>query len=573
MKLSNSLFLAPVFSLLACGGDGGGGVPEDPTWFGDIQGLLTTNCNGCHGVPAANGAPEYFRLDRFVAGDGFEVETAAQQDVFDMLDSVHSRAVNFDADGVGPMPPAGAMSSTQMAMLGLWIDNGAPKGSRDNQSPEVELENPTEPPASVDQELTVGFRSFDDDGDGLIVAVGYRPAGSADTPILFADNLPGGSADFSVDTGLLTHMQRFDIVTILDDGFSDTPSENKTIAVLLGDLLVDHGERGTAPTVTLASPNGGATIFGTTDIVWTATDPDPGDVLTIELDLVSVDSGGSELAVESIVSGLSNTPPFSWDTASITTEDSNGNPILYKIRVTATDTGNQNTRSDDSDGTFTIIAPGGETSLGWEADIRPLFVTYCGDCHRQPPINPNLDGFRLDKYDAADNEAPANSDDGVFEMRSLVYQRLVVAGTMPPNSQPQLGAADIAKIAEWLEAGAPFGGGGDVAPTFTWTTPNNTATTTVNNANVTLEWTANDPEGLALTGSIVMAEISATGNPSVVNCPTTLVGAVEVVGAANIEDDSFTVTLPNTGKFCFSGSVTDDAGQTSTSTAAFGVRF
>ena len=44
-------------------------VPQDPTWFGDVQKILAANCMRCHGEPAKNNAPATFRLDRYVAND------------------------------------------------------------------------------------------------------------------------------------------------------------------------------------------------------------------------------------------------------------------------------------------------------------------------------------------------------------------------------------------------------------------------------------------------------------------------------------------------------------------------
>ncbi len=547
--------------------------PDDPTWFGEVQGILAANCLACHSDPSANGAPSYFRLDRFVAGDGDAPEEAPLSDAFDMATSIVARAVDYESSGMAPMPPDSSLSKEQKAILAKWLANGAPKGTRDNHSPSAELLAPSEKPSSIDQELSLQFTSVDEDQDGLIVALGYRPAGSNEFPVLVLKNLPAGMTTTSMDAGLLASNQRVDIIAILDDGFSDDPAQNKTNVLLLGDLLVDHGDRGAAPTVLLNSPNGGATILGETEIRWTATDPDPGDVLSIDLDLVRLDAGGNEVSTTALAVALSNTPSsFQWDPSGVASEDGNGDPIPYKIRVTASDTGNRNTRSDDSDAPFTIAGAGGPTELAWENDIKPLFVTYCGQCHSQPALNPPLEYFRLDIYDASDPQA--NGDVGVYEQRSLVYQRLVVDGTMPPNAQPQPSAAEVAKIKEWIEAGAPLGGGtGDAPPTFTWITPNDTATTIAGSAQVTIEWSANDPEGLPLTGSIVMANISGAGNPMVVNCPTTLSGTSEVVASANIEDGSFVVTLPNTGKFCFEGTVTDAQGQTTSAISAFGVKF
>ena len=102
-----------------------------------------------------------------------------------------------------------------------------------------------------------------------------------------------------------------------------------------------------------------------------------------------------------------------------------------RVRVTATDRLGvpPNTRSDSSD-TPVSIARGGTTTLTWD-DVKPIFVTYCVECHGQPARTVSLEAFRLDKYDASDPEPPANGDPGVFEMKGAVYQRAIVILTAP----------------------------------------------------------------------------------------------------------------------------------------------
>lgn len=565
------LFLGcTLVAALGCGGDD---PPANPTWFGDVQEILIDNCVRCHGQPAANFAPTYFRLDRYVAGDGDGAagEKRALSDAFDMSSAIVTRAVNFEEVGLSQMPPDADISGRQKDILARWLEQGAPKGTRDNTVPTAQLIQPSTQPAAVDQELLLGLRSEDADRDGLIVAIGYRPAGSGDLPIIFADDLPGGMVDVRLDTGVMASEQRFDIIAVLDDGYSDNPADNKTQVVLMADLLVDHGDRGTAPTVVLDAPNGGEALLGESAILWTATDPDAGDVLTIDLDLLIVDAAGAEISSSPIATGLANSSGFTWDPSAIASVDASGSPIAYKIRVSASDTGDQNTRSDDSDASFTLVGASGTTEYTWEDDIKPILVQYCAECHAASPINPNVSYFRLDKYDSADAGVGLF---GVVEVLGKVYERLITAGTMPPANKSQLGATEIAIVKEWIEAGAPFGGGtGNGKPTFTWISPNDSATTITNSAEVTIQWSVTDPEGMPLTGSVVMAEISAVGNPMIVNCPSTLTGTTEVVASANISDGSAVVTLPNTGKFCFEGSVTDAAAQTSTAISAFGIKF
>jgi mono/diheme cytochrome c family protein len=551
-----------LLALLAFGIGCGEAVPDEPTWFEDVEPILRANCARCHADDPYTPQVEGFRLDRYVKNDGDTF------DAYDFRDAIIAQAV----DRLSPaMPLDYSLSQRQMDTLKKWVEAGAPKGQRGNALPSATAVSPVDESMTVDQSLSLTLRTWDDDGDGLLVSVGVREKGAADGELL-ATNLGGGSRTLDLDTGLLASGRTFEAYAVVDDGYSDDPADNQHVVVLLSDILVDHGERGTAPRVTLLEPNGGSTIIGETTIVWTATDPDPGDVLTIDLDLIRVEANGDEVVASNIASGLANdSPSYLWDVSAVPAVDGNGNSIDYKVRVTATDTGAKNVRSDDSDAAFTIAQAGGETDLTW-ADVKPIFVTYCGACHGQPARTPKLDGFRLDKYDAADPEAPTNNDLGVFEMRNEVYQKLVVAGTMPPAAEPQVSAEDIAKIAEWILAGAPKEGGpADGPPTFTWSTPNNNAIVTTQDGNVALVWTVSDPEGLPITGTISVTELNAVADAQA-NCDANVPGYA-VIGDADVEAGTYAYTAPNTGYFCFMAEVTDDAGQTVTAVAAKPIKY
>jgi mono/diheme cytochrome c family protein len=211
---------------------------------------------------------------------------------------------------------------------------------------------------------------------------------------------------------------------------------------------------GTAPSVQLLRPNGGETLNGSTEIAWTASDPDPGDIVTIDLELVEVGAGGSGSVARTLAAGLPNTPSsYTWNASGVpATRD--GQPIQYRIRVVARDRGGLNVRSDESDAAFTVAAP--PTSYTW-AHVRPVFLANCASCHGELTTVPPAPGFfRLDKYDASDPVAPGDTDLGVYEMRDRVYQRMVVLGTMPPAHELQQPTADeIAMIANWIDGGAP----------------------------------------------------------------------------------------------------------------------
>jgi len=241
----------------------------------------------------------------------------------------------------------------------------------------------------------------------------------------------------------------------------------------------------------------------------------------------------------------------------------------------------KNTRSDDSDGTVTIARPT-TTTLTW-ADVKPIFVTYCLKCHGQPAKFPAIEYFRMDKYNAADPEAPTNGDQGVFEVKGLVYQKMIVDRSMPPAAEPKPSQAELDKVKNWIEGGAPQGGGpANQRPTFVWDAPS--ATVSTQPAPLTLTWHAADVEGLA-SGKLEYAQ-RTSGMPAT-GCTTTNTSTLTwkpvadpkatatLAGALTWMDTlSWTVPAlsPPTGYFCVRGSVTDDAGQTTTTINAYGIK-
>ncbi len=468
------------------------------------------------------------------------------------------------------MPPDHALTARQREILERWFAQGGPKGTRENRAPQAQLTSPLALPPVVDQSLEVQVRSWDQDGDGLWTQVAAREVGATEETVL-GPRLGGGLRTTVLDTGVLASGRTFQLLALVDDGFSDDPAANRT-PVVLGELTVDHGAAGTAPSVTLLRPNLPQPLFGTTEIAWTATDPDPGDALTIDLDLYRVLASGALQFEGSITADLPpGTQTYSWTPTGIPAENADGTAISYSVRVTATD-GVGNVRFDHSDAPFTLAPPPRTTTLTW-ADVKPIFLTYCEKCHGEPARSPKLEYFRLDKYDAADTEAPANADQGVYELRGEVYQKVFVAGTMPPAAEPQPTAAQLEQLKNWLLGGAPRGGGPvDGPPTFSWNTPSDSAITKTLTGTVTLNWSATDPEGLPFTaGAIFVAEISAPADQAA-TCGTSTTGWTEVPGI-DLSTGTTPWTAPRLGYFCFQGQVTDAAGQTTVKIAARPVKY
>lgn len=565
------LVLGLVLGLAACGAE----VPANPTYFADVQPILRGNCVRCHGADPSDPKIAKFRLDRYVKDD------AATFDVWDYAQGSGTDAapmVRVAVDHEAPiMPPDYSLTDRQRELLARWIDQGAPKGTRANRAPQIALIAPTDATVA-DQTLELTIRAWDDDLDGLVVQLWAHDLATSE-----AEDVPlgapggGGSRKVSIDTGALASKHDFEIYAILDDGHADDPAQNRTRATLIPRLAVDHGARGTAPTVRLATPNGGETLIGSAAITWTATDPDAGDDLKIDLALLAIATDGSEMVAATIASALPNTGTFSWTIPdTIAAADGAGQPIPYKLRVTATDTLGvpPNTRSDASD-TAVTIARATATTLVW-TDVKPLFITYCVECHGQPARTMSLESFRLDKYDASDPEPPANADLGVFETKGAVYQRTITAQNMPPASKPQPSQAELDQIASWILGGAPRGGGPmDPRPTFAWMLPNATQT----GSPVMLQWTAADAEGLA-SGKLEYAKVNGTpgaGCANVTNATWTAIpdpkASATLAGAASWAD-SFAWIPPATpnGYYCVRGSVTDTANQVTVVVNPFGIK-
>ncbi|MDH3645122.1 MAG: hypothetical protein OES38_23675, partial [Gammaproteobacteria bacterium] len=293
-------------------------VPENPTWFADVQPIMNANCARCHGADPYEPKLSEFRLDRYVMND------ESSLDAFDFQQPIVSQAADLLAPA---MPLDYRLSERQRTILRRWVDSGAPKGSRDNQQPSAIAIEPTDAALTVDQTLSLSYRAWDDDGDGLSVAIGVREKGMSGGDLLVSA-LGGGTRSVEIDTGQLASLRTFEVFAVVDDGFSDNPAHNQTEVVLLSEVFVDHGALGTAPTVVLLTPNGGATVIGAATISWSATDPDAGDTLTIDLDLVRVADDGTHSVVSNIASDLPNEPAsFAWDTSAVAATDDSGAPI------------------------------------------------------------------------------------------------------------------------------------------------------------------------------------------------------------------------------------------------------
>ena len=546
--------LAPLVLVTACGG----GVPADPTYFTDVQPILRANCARCHGADPSDPAIATFRLDRYVKDD------TSTFDAYDYATGMDPEMMRVAVDHEAPaMPPDYSLTDRQRDILGTWIEHGAPKGTRDNHVPAIELVSPTV--ATADQSIDLSYLATDADLDGLVVQLWAHDLGGGDD-IPLGNSTGGGLRAVTLDTGTLASAHDFEIYAVLDDGFFDDPAMNKTRATLIPQLHVDHGAKGTAPTVQLITPNGGETLIGSATITWSASDPDPGDTLHVDLGLR--DASGAMVAA--IATDQPNTGSYTW---MIPSSIATNTP--YTVRVTVTDTLGQppNVRFDDSDGPVTI-AQAMTTTYTW-ADVKPIFNTYCSSCHGDPARTVAIDYFCLLQYDNGEAAPPcAATDEGAFEVKGLVYNRMVSAKSMPPASSPQPSQADIDEVGSWIQGGAPYGSGPtDQHPTLTWTAPG-ASTLAATNGTATLQWTDGDDMGLAsdLIESVRAGTATQCNQPSIcsnVSGWQTLTMAT-LTGTLQMQSYAWSAA---SGCYCVRGTVTDSAGQTTTVQAAKPVKF
>jgi hypothetical protein len=559
--------LAILVLLAACGAD----VADKPTWLGDVQPIVRANCARCHGADPAEDKLGLYRLDRSVALD---VDT---RDAFDYSSDIVDRAVHHMAP---VMPPDYLLSDRQQEILLRWASTGALKGmdQRGNTLGRIELISP-QGATTADQTIETTFRSWDEDLDGLVVGLWARDSNGES----FSLGAPvgGGTRSISVDAGTLTSKATFEVYAIVDDGYDDDPAINKrNEIVLIPEILIDHGLRGTAPRVTLKTPNGGDTIIGATTITWIATDPDAGDSLTIDLDLVPQTGATTPIP---IVHGIPNSQTFDWTIpTSVPERDSTGTAIPYKVRVTATDALGQpqNVRSDDSDFSF-FIERAVVTQYSWLANTKQIFKDYCtSNCHDKGGVGSHPEYCFLE-YDQGESPTLCDPTDiGAFEARNQILSVMVLGTTMPPKSAPQPSQATRDLVGDWIRGGAPYGDGGtsDTAPTFVWTAP--AGGKLLASAGVAaLAWTVADSTAL-VSDEIRYRKLKGTNaaSPCSNDCTAmstqfdastpTWISLTTGALSGTMQSRTFDWSTPSQGAgcYCVEGTVTDNASPANTTT-------
>jgi hypothetical protein len=102
------------------------------------------------------------------------------------------------------------------------------------------------------------------------------------------------------------------------------------------------------PQVTVTYPNGGEVLTDSVTVIWTATDPDPGETALLMVDLDYSANAGTTWAV--IDSGQTNDGSYLWDISGLPEGDN------YLVRIAVTDTSSL-FDSDSCDAVFSIYNP------------------------------------------------------------------------------------------------------------------------------------------------------------------------------------------------------------------------
>ena len=108
-------------SFAGCGED----LVERPTWVGEIEELMISNCGRCHGptrpeIPA--NVPTDLRLDLYQSDDP-SIRTISTPGV---PDRIRARAVDYENTPETQMPPDSYLTNHQKELLERWLDDGAP---------------------------------------------------------------------------------------------------------------------------------------------------------------------------------------------------------------------------------------------------------------------------------------------------------------------------------------------------------------------------------------------------------------------------------------------------------------
>ncbi|MEZ4368752.1 MAG: hypothetical protein R2939_21115, partial [Kofleriaceae bacterium] len=218
----------------------------EPTWA-DVAPILAANCVRCHGAPAIGGAPGGFRLDSY--GDALGPDGRLVRGAATMAEFVAARVAD------GSMPPIGALSDDQVALLTRWSqrrftdeDNQVippPRGEAraGNRTPTLQLLARADDDAGIE----LDYELLDADRD-LVVGELWADDDAPATPPRLLGAVHGGRGTLRWDVALVP-AGTYELTLRVDDGAG-------AVTLLAGDVEVEHDDP-PPPRITLEAPAAG----------------------------------------------------------------------------------------------------------------------------------------------------------------------------------------------------------------------------------------------------------------------------------------------------------------------------
>jgi hypothetical protein len=419
-----ALAAATALSAAACSDS----APAEPTWA-DVAPILAANCVRCHGAPATGGAPPTFRLDRY---DDVDSPSGRILGAASMAEWIALRTAD------GSMPPRFPIADHDVDVLANWFATrppfsagspllGPPRGAeRKGNVPPVLTIAPSVLPAAI--ELSYQIRDSDRD-----LVVGQLEA-ILGVSVFDIGELHSGRGQLTFDTALATS-GTYSLIATLDDGSGPQ-------RIRVGEVAVT-APNPAPPRLTLRGPGQGSYVAASELPFEVEVEANDADTDALDVTVSLVDDRNPQTSIDSKRISVTSGSPRRVALGTATTPAG----LIYRVVATV------------SDGTATHEAQSGRFRISRETTTDTfqtiaddILGPYCLLCHSSFPRTPNLP-INLSMYQSTASAA------GVYELRSRIYQRAVVAQTMPPGSERlrrgPLPAAERERLEKWLLAGAP----------------------------------------------------------------------------------------------------------------------
>lgn len=385
------------------------------TYYNFAKGILDRECADCHGVPASEGAPNTLRLDTYADRDGIQAAYTLRQ-------RIKIRVL----DGTMPPPDTGTLTEEEAQKLIEWVNGGASEGVAEpaQLNPGLSFTSPPASGATADQSIEVEVSFVDVSADASWELYYSSSPGCTSGGVQIASAVPITTTRQTWNTGQVPDGV-YSLYAILRD------QNGLVLKSAEGSVLVSHPSPGnTNPTVTITAPNGGETLMvGTaTQVMWSVSDPDPGDETAMTYDLEwSPDNGSNWITLMSDHAHTS----FTWNIPTNQTRSQN-----YLVRITAND-GKGGVAMDISDAAFEIGGAG--LANPSYADFDAIAQTSCagGGCHS------NASGG---KGDYTNNQASVDGNAASIKAK-------ILANSMPKTGS--LSASEKQTMVNYLDSVIP----------------------------------------------------------------------------------------------------------------------